>query len=57
MLKQSGQIPGQYVLEYFTDQSQKKVKGRIDLDQCEQVGSLLDLQHYFMSLLIVPICF
>lgn len=37
MLKLSGQIPGQYVLEYFVDQSCKKLKGAIDLDQCEQV--------------------
>ncbi|GAB6021549.1 hypothetical protein CHUAL_004148 [Chamberlinius hualienensis] len=37
VLKSSGQIPGQYMLEYFTDQSCRKLKGRIDLDQCEQV--------------------
>ena len=37
VLKLSGHIPGQYILEYYVDQSCKKIKGSIDLDQCEQV--------------------
>lgn len=37
MLKQSGQIPGQHLLEYYADNAYKKFKGRIDLDECEQV--------------------
>ncbi|RWS30878.1 GRB2-associated-binding protein 2-like isoform X3 [Leptotrombidium deliense] len=42
VLKQSGQIPGQYVLEYYTDETCRKLKGRIDLDQCEQVDAGLN---------------
>lgn len=37
-LKQSGELPGQYFLEYFTDRNCRKLKGTIDLDQCEQVS-------------------
>ncbi|UXI18868.1 ribosomal protein [Sarcoptes scabiei] len=37
-------IPGQYVLEYYTDSSCKKLKGQIDLDQCEQVDAGLQLE-------------
>ncbi|KPM10194.1 RB2-associated-binding protein-like protein [Sarcoptes scabiei] len=44
VLKLSGQIPGQYVLEYYTDSSCKKLKGQIDLDQCEQVDAGLQLE-------------
>ena len=36
MLRQ-GTMPGQYVLEYYVDRTAKKLKGSIDLDQCEQV--------------------
>lgn len=43
-LKQ-GEIPGQFCLEYYTDQSCRKLKGVIDLDQCEQVDSGLHLEH------------
>ncbi|RWS14222.1 Grb2 associated binder (Gab)-like protein [Dinothrombium tinctorium] len=43
VLKQSGQIPGQYVLEYYTDETCRKLKGRVDLDQCEQVDAGLSL--------------
>ncbi|XP_076319432.1 uncharacterized protein LOC143230189 isoform X2 [Tachypleus tridentatus] len=42
-LRQSGQIPGQYFLEYYTDTSCRKLKGKIDLDQCEQVDVGLNL--------------
>ena len=38
MLRQ-GTMPGQYVLEYYVDRTAKKLKGSIDLDQCEQVSS------------------
>ncbi|OTF74843.1 RB2-associated-binding protein-like protein [Euroglyphus maynei] len=44
VLKPSGQIPGQYVLEYYTDSTCKKLKGQIDLDQCEQVDAGLQLE-------------
>ena len=36
MLRQ-GTMPGQYVLEYYVDRTARKLKGSIDLDQCEQV--------------------
>lgn len=37
VLKHSGELPGQYFLEYYTDKTCRKLKGKIDLDQCEQV--------------------
>ncbi|XP_055385601.1 protein daughter of sevenless isoform X2 [Condylostylus longicornis] len=43
-LKQ-GEIPGQFCLEYYTDRNCRKLKGVIDLDQCEQVDSGLRLEH------------
>ncbi|KAL7305047.1 hypothetical protein TKK_0002829 [Trichogramma kaykai] len=39
MLRHSGELPGQFMLEYYTDETCKKLKGRIDLDQCEQVDA------------------
>lgn len=36
-MKQSNEIPGQHLLEYYADNAYKKFKGRIDLDDCEQV--------------------
>ncbi|MPC26713.1 Protein daughter of sevenless [Portunus trituberculatus] len=35
----SGELPGQYFLEYYTDQTRRKLKGKIDLDQCDQVDA------------------
>ena len=37
MLRQ-GAMPNQYLLQYFVDDTTRKLKGSIDLDQCEQVG-------------------
>lgn len=37
VLKQSGDLPGQYILDYYTDSTCKKQKGRVDLDQCRKV--------------------
>ncbi|XP_059481715.1 GRB2-associated-binding protein 1 [Neocloeon triangulifer] len=34
-----GDLPGQYFLEYYTDKKCFKLKGKIDLDQCEQVDA------------------
>lgn len=42
MLRQ-GTMPGQYVLQYYVDRTGRKLKGSIDLDQCEQVGKCLNL--------------
>lgn len=30
-------MPGQFVLQYYVDTSRRRLKGSIDLDQCEQV--------------------
>jgi protein daughter of sevenless len=35
-----GDLPGQFFLEYYTDKKCLKLKGKIDLDQCEQVCCL-----------------
>ncbi|XP_058798624.1 uncharacterized protein LOC131668456 isoform X2 [Phymastichus coffea] len=42
-LRHSGELPGQYFLEYYEDKRCRKLKGRIDLDQCEQVDAGLSL--------------
>ncbi|XP_043188993.1 GRB2-associated-binding protein 1-like isoform X2 [Amphibalanus amphitrite] len=43
LLRRSGSLPSQYVLEYFSDESKRKLKGKIELDQCEQVDAGLTL--------------
>ncbi|XP_017096368.2 protein daughter of sevenless [Drosophila bipectinata] len=43
-LKQ-GEIPEQFCLEYYTDHHCRKLKGVIDLDQCEQVDCGLRLEN------------
>ncbi|XP_054717688.1 GRB2-associated-binding protein 1-like [Uloborus diversus] len=53
VLRHSGDLPGQFMLEYFTDNYCKKLKGRIDLDECEQVDAGLTFEskktsHQFM---------
>ncbi|XP_016970401.1 protein daughter of sevenless [Drosophila rhopaloa] len=44
ILKQ-GEIPEQFCLEYYTDHNCRKLKGVIDLDQCEQVDCGLRLEN------------
>ncbi|KOC66855.1 Protein daughter of sevenless [Habropoda laboriosa] len=44
-LRHSGELPGQYFLEYYTDGRCSKLKGRIDLDQCEQVDAGLRFEN------------
>lgn len=44
MLRQ-GTMPGQYVLQYYVDRTGRKLKGSIDLDQCEQVGKCVNLSQ------------
>ncbi|KAK0079766.1 hypothetical protein PV325_000857 [Microctonus aethiopoides] len=44
-LRHSGELPGQYFLEYYTDKRCRKLKGHIDLDQCEQVDSGLRFEN------------
>lgn len=47
-----GELPGQFFLEYYTDRNCRKLKGIIDLDQCEQVdaGLRLDKQKQFQHM-------
>ncbi|XP_014209577.1 GRB2-associated-binding protein 2-like [Copidosoma floridanum] len=44
-LRHSGELPGQYFLEYYTDGRCRKLKGKIDLDQCEQVDAGLSFEN------------
>ncbi|KAF7987525.1 hypothetical protein HCN44_003287 [Aphidius gifuensis] len=44
-LRHSGELPGQYFLEYYVEKGCKKLKGRIDLDQCEQVDAGLRFEN------------
>jgi len=37
-------MPGQFLLQYFVDETAKKLKGSIDLDQCEQVDTGLTFE-------------
>ncbi|XP_063239900.1 GRB2-associated-binding protein 2 [Bacillus rossius redtenbacheri] len=45
VLRHSGELPGQYCLEYYTDHNCRKLKGKIDLDQCEQVDAGLRFEN------------
>ncbi|XP_026287392.1 GRB2-associated-binding protein 1 [Frankliniella occidentalis] len=45
VLRQSGELPGQYFLCYYTDKSLRKLKGQIDLDECEQVDTGLQFEN------------
>jgi len=38
-------MPGQFLLQYFVDETTKKLKGSIDLDQCEQVDTGLTFEY------------
>ncbi|KAJ1526379.1 hypothetical protein ONE63_009525 [Megalurothrips usitatus] len=44
VLRQSGELPGQYFLCYYTDGTCRKLKGQIDLDECEQVDTGLQFE-------------
>ena len=37
---QQGKLPRQYLLNYYQDDTKKKLKGTIALDDCEQVSHL-----------------
>jgi GRB2-associated-binding protein 1 len=56
VLRHSGELPGQYFLEYYTDRNCRKLKGKIDLDQCEQVKLCLTHDkrglHIFLACVI-----
>jgi len=40
-----GAMPGQFLLQYFVDETTRKLKGSIDLDQCEQVDTGLTFEY------------
>ncbi|EEB09988.1 GRB2-associated-binding protein, putative [Pediculus humanus corporis] len=45
VLRHSGELPGQFFLQYYTDRNCRKLKGTIDLDQCEQVDVGLKFEN------------
>ncbi|XP_045530802.1 uncharacterized protein LOC123718407 isoform X5 [Pieris brassicae] len=42
-LRQSGELPGQYFLDYYSDRNRRRLKGSINLDLCEQVDAGLHM--------------
>lgn len=56
MLRASGNIPNQYRLEYYTDETCKKLDGFIDLDQCEQADVFLELEDQPIIYNGQPLC-
>ncbi|XP_045458257.1 GRB2-associated-binding protein 3 [Melitaea cinxia] len=44
-LRQSGELPGQYFLDYYADSNCRRVKGSINLDFCEQVDAGLHMER------------
>ena len=43
---QQGKLPRQYLLNYYTDETKKRLKGSIALDECEQVTSYFDVKDF-----------
>ncbi|XP_033742258.1 GRB2-associated-binding protein 2-like isoform X4 [Pecten maximus] len=46
LFKPASSLPHQYLLNYYTDENCKKLKGCIDLEHCEQVIESLDLDIF-----------
>lgn len=44
-LRQSGELPGQYFLDYYADRNYRRLKGTINLDLCEQVDAGLHMER------------
>ncbi|XP_041986995.1 GRB2-associated-binding protein 2 [Aricia agestis] len=44
-LRQSGELPGQYFLDYYADRHCRRLKGTINLDFCEQVDAGLHMER------------
>ncbi|XP_072931003.1 uncharacterized protein dos isoform X2 [Epargyreus clarus] len=44
-LRQSGELPGQYFLDYYADRNCRRLKGTINLDLCEQVDAGLHMER------------
>ena len=52
---QQGKLPRQYVLNYYTDETKKRLKGTIPLDDCQQVRSHIffgDIHVLFDAIII-----
>ena len=52
-----GAMPGQYILQYYVDNNTRRLKGSIDLDQCEQVRQdnhqkLVVIQYQISSFIV-----
>ncbi|KAG7313345.1 hypothetical protein JYU34_000458 [Plutella xylostella] len=45
VLRQSGELPGQYFLDYYADRNRRRMKGTINLDLCEQVDAGLHMER------------
>ncbi|XP_060532257.1 GRB2-associated-binding protein 1 [Cylas formicarius] len=50
LLTHTGELPGQYILTYYTDRNCRKLKGVINLDHCEQVDLGLKLDERNLKL-------
>lgn len=46
LFKPASSLPHQYVLNYYSDENCKKLKGYIDLEHCEQIIESLDLDNF-----------
>ncbi|KAJ0183817.1 hypothetical protein K1T71_000240 [Dendrolimus kikuchii] len=44
-LRHSGELPGQYFLDYYADRNCRRLKGTINLDLCEQVDAGLHMER------------
>ncbi|KAI8430812.1 hypothetical protein MSG28_000967 [Choristoneura fumiferana] len=44
-LRQSGELPGQYFLDYYAERNCRRLKGTINLDLCEQVDAGLHMER------------
>ena len=52
-----GAAEGQFVLNYYTDESKRKLKGTICLDECEQVIKPIPTLEYKDTSLFIGITF
>ncbi|XP_061704764.1 uncharacterized protein LOC133516065 [Cydia pomonella] len=50
-LRHSGELPGQYFLDYYADRNCRRLKGTINLDLCEQVDAGLHMERSGSGLL------
>ena len=50
--KPAQSLPGAYILNYFSDENCKRLKGHIDLDQCLEIIESLDSDQFQFLLAI-----